>query len=128
MITNKQSLLLIEDDHDLREALQDRLRVLNISVVSVKDGEEALAALAQSKFNVILSDIGMPNISGLDFLKRIRADGNETPVLFMSAYDDRDRVLDALRNGAFDFLPKPVKSVELLAAVQRALNSSVNVV
>ncbi|GIL17022.1 MAG: hypothetical protein BroJett040_07730 [Oligoflexia bacterium] len=128
MTKNKQSLLLIEDDHDLREALQDRLRVLNISVVSVKDGEEALAALAQSKFNVILSDIGMPNISGLDFLKRIRADGNETPVLFMSAYDDRDRVLDALRNGAFDFLPKPVKSVELLAAVQRALNSSVNVV
>lgn len=120
--SGKRRLLLVEDDHDLRSILAERLESLNVEVIAVQDGEEAMQALDKKDYHIVVTDIGMPNVSGLELIKKVRSEGKQTPFIFVSAYDDKDRILEALRYGAHDFLPKPIKSVQLLASIQKVLD------
>jgi two-component system response regulator MprA len=111
-------VLLVDDDRALREAVSRALRLEGYEVVSATEGREALRLLAGDPADVVVLDVAMPVMSGLDVCRRIRSAGDQTAVLMLTA---RDRVADrvtGLDAGADDYLVKPFALDELLARVR----------
>ena len=110
-------ILLVEDDELLGSGLHDALTRASYPHEWVRDGRSALHAATTSEFDLVILDLGLPQLDGMDVLKQIRARGKATPVLILSARDaTRDRVL-GLNAGADDYLIKPFDLEELLARV-----------
>jgi two-component system response regulator MprA len=121
MATTTGRILLAEDDQRLRESLARVLTFEGYQVTFAADGHEALVALADKTFDVVVLDVMMPNVDGLTVCRRMRADGDRTPVLMLTArHEVTDRVagLDA---GADDYLVKPYALDELLARLRALL-------
>jgi len=111
-------ILLVEDDELLGSGLSDALTRAQYAHEWVKDGRAALAAALSSEFDLLVLDLGLPGLDGIEVLKQFRARGGTTPVLVLSARDStRDRVL-GLNTGADDYLVKPFDLEELLARVR----------
>ena len=117
------SILLVEDDVSLRRIMQLRLEAGPYRVTCVASAEEAFAAVERQPFHLIVSDLMKPGLSGLDLLKRIKADAPNTPVILLTAYGSVESAVDAMKSGAFDYLTKPVESTDLLMTVARALET-----
>jgi two-component system response regulator FlrC len=112
-------VLVVEDDPDLREAIRDTLEVAGQTVVAVDGGRAALAELARRPFALVVSDVRMAPIDGIELLKAVRAEHPVLPVLLMTAYAEVDRAVEAMRAGACDFLLKPFEPEALLAHIAR---------
>ena len=112
---------IAEDDESLRRVMEKALRRANHDVTSYADGESLLRALQRSEPDVIISDIRMPGISGLDMLKEIHASKPNLPVIITTAHSDLDSAVAAYQGGAFEYLPKPFDLDELLAVAERGL-------
>ncbi len=111
-------LLLVEDDELLGKAVKAGLKQGGYTVDWLTDGESALQALHSDEFDVMVLDIGLPRLSGLEVLQRIRKEQNVTPVLILTAYDTvSDRVV-GLDTGADDYLIKPFDLDEMLARLR----------
>ncbi len=117
------SLLLVEDDVSLRRIMQLRLEAGPYRVTCAASAEEAIAELERQPFNLVVSDLMMPGLSGLDLLKRIKTDAPDTPVILLTAFGSVESAVDAMKSGAFDYLTKPVESTDLLMTVARALET-----
>lgn len=117
-------ILLIDDDVDLGSMLTDVFAREGIKITHVEDGKAGLAKATSESFALILLDIMLPEIDGLQVLKQLRQSGVETPVLMLTARgDDVDRVV-GLELGADDYLPKPFYPRELIARVKALLRRS----
>lgn len=114
-------VLLVEDDLALREALSITLELEQISFTSVESAEAALATLKATRPGVLVSDIRLPGISGLDLLLRVRESHKDLPVVLMTAFADAHVAVEALRAGARDFLLKPFRPEQLIEVVKRYL-------
>jgi DNA-binding response OmpR family regulator len=111
-------LLLVEDESDLADFLCRALREATWAVDPVATGRAALAALAVTEYDLVVLDVGLPDLDGFEVCRRYRATGGRTPLLMLTARDalhDRVRGLDA---GADDYLPKPFAVEELLARLR----------
>ena len=117
-------ILLVEDDDNLREALHDTLALGGFPVVDASDGREALRQLGEQPFALIISDIQMAPMGGLELLARVRQQHRETPMLLMTAFGSVPQAVNAIRQGAMDYLVKPVEVDELLARVRRFRDAS----
>jgi two-component system, OmpR family, response regulator MprA len=116
--------LLVDDDRALREAVGRALRLEGFSVTLATDGPEALELAAESPPDIVVLDVAMPAMSGLEVCKRMRARGARTSVLMLTAKDGvRDRV-EGLDAGADDYLVKPFSLEELLARVRAGVRRS----
>jgi EAL domain-containing protein (putative c-di-GMP-specific phosphodiesterase class I) len=113
-------VLLVDDEPAIARALSRILQTAGHVVTSAQSGEEAVALLGTVPFDVIVSDIRMPGMDGLALLKAIRAKDLDIPVAFMTGSPALETVLEAMENGAFRYLTKPVDSDELRALVDRA--------
>jgi two-component system response regulator PilR (NtrC family) len=116
-------LLVIDDDRSLREVMELMLRGAGHQVAVAEDGLSGLKAATapEADFDFIISDIKMPGLSGLEVLKRLRAAGLTTPLVLVSAYAQPDTAVEAMREGAYDFIPKPFKPNDMLMVVDSAL-------
>ncbi len=115
------SVLLVEDDRPLGEATQMILKQYGYKILWVTDGAMALDAIADKKFDVIILDLGLPRVSGLDVLTTLRSNNMDVPVILLTALgtlQDRIRGLDA---GADDYLIKPFDVDELIARIRALL-------
>jgi two-component system response regulator FlrC len=112
-------LLVVEDDAGLREALIDTLLLAGYQCVEVDSGEAALVILNQQKFDMVISDIQMGGMSGLTLLQNIKDKYPNLPVLLMTAYATIDDAVNAMRDGAIDYLAKPFSPEVLLSQVSR---------
>ena len=110
-------ILIVEDDHDLREALSDTLKLAGYRVVEAQDGEAALKLMAGQKVGLVVSDVMMQPMDGHTLLKRIKASTPHIPVLLMTAYGMIEKAVEAMRDGAADYLTKPFDANKLLAQV-----------
>ena len=113
-------ILLIDDDRQLGAMLGDFLRTDKLSLTVCNNGEDGLALLHDKPFDLLILDIMLPGISGLEVLRRLRQD-NELPVIMLTARgDDVDRIV-GLEIGADDYLPKPFNPRELSARIKAIL-------
>jgi EAL domain-containing protein (putative c-di-GMP-specific phosphodiesterase class I)/CheY-like chemotaxis protein len=113
-------VLLVDDEPAIARALSRILQTAGHIVTSAQSGEEAVSLLGTAAFDVIISDIRMPGMDGLALLRAIRAKDLDVPVAFMTGSPALETVLEAMENGAFRYLTKPVDSDELRALVERA--------
>ena len=114
-------LLLVEDSVQLNKALTTVLKRNSYIVDSAFDGEEALLYIDQYKYDVIILDIMLPKINGLDVLKRVRTNKIDTPIIMLTAKSTTEDKIHGLDLGADDYLPKPFVVEELLARIRALL-------
>jgi len=110
-------VLVVEDDLDLCEALTDTLEIEGYRVLSANNGTEALSQLAKNKFRLVVSDIQMPFMDGIQLLNNMRQKHPEIPVLLMTAYGTVPKAVEAMQSGAADYLIKPFEASTLVEKV-----------
>lgn len=108
-------VFLVEDDAELRDTLQLALRNAGYGVDTVGDGEAADAVLTTGKYDLVILDIGLPKMNGIELLRRLRRRGDWTPVLILTAREGVDNRVTGLDSGADDYLTKPFELRELEA-------------
>ncbi|MFO7961795.1 MAG: response regulator transcription factor [Nitriliruptoraceae bacterium] len=114
-------ILVVEDDRSVRDALDRALRAQDLEVVTAGDGLAALSAVAEHDPDLVVLDLGLPGMDGLAVCRRLRADGDDRPVLVLTARDGVDDRVTGLDVGADDYLVKPFALEELLARVRALL-------
>lgn len=117
-------LLVVEDEIHLLDIIKKRLQKEHYSVDACADGLEAMDYIELTAYDAIILDIMLPGMSGLDILKRVRAAGNRTPVLLLTARDSIEDRVNGLDIGADDYLVKPFAFEELLARIRVMIRRS----
>ena len=117
-------ILLVEDKESLRRVLRLTLEQAGYSVTEAEDARAGAQEISRTPHRIVLTDLRMPHGSGLDVLKAARAADPDTPVIVMTAYGSIDEAVQAMKDGAHDFLQKPVDSNHLLLLVERALEQA----
>src|SRR5882724_4828340 len=117
-------ILLVEDKDSLRRVLRLTLENAGYSVTEAVDARDAMMEIARAPHRVVLTDLRMPHGSGLDVLHAARAADSDIPVIVMTGFGSIDEAVQAMKDGAHDFLQKPVDSNHLLLLVERALEQS----
>jgi DNA-binding NtrC family response regulator len=120
----KPSVLLVEDKDSLRNALRLILENKNYTVTEAADARIAFQELAKKPFQIILTDLRMPNGSGIEVLQAAKKLDKDVPVIVMTAFGSIDEAVEAMKSGAFDFLQKPVDINHLLLLIDRALEQT----
>src|SRR5262245_14692300 len=120
----KSRVLLIEDDHGITVTLQRLLASEGHEVAVEKRGDDGLARASKEAFDVVLSDLKLPGVSGLDLVRELHAAKPRLPVILMTAHGTTDTAIEATKLGAFDYLLKPFDMSELLELVTKALATS----
>jgi len=117
----RRNILVIEDNQDMCDLLKAGLSRRNFSVSTYLSGGEGLAALSQNVTDVVLADINLPDMNGLDICKTIADNASDIPVVIMTAFGSMDTAIDAMRAGAYDFVTKPLDMDILALALERAV-------
>ncbi|MBZ0269109.1 sigma-54 dependent transcriptional regulator, partial [bacterium] len=115
------TILVVDDDPALRRFLTDRLEYLGHHVEAVHDGESALSSAGRRRFDLVLLDLGLPGMDGLEVLDRFRALSSDEEIVVLTAHGSVEKVVDAMRRGADDFLTKPADMTLLEKVLERAL-------
>ncbi len=119
--TDDIRLLIVDDERSICEILGQYLRLKGYGVVIAKSAEEAVKIIKQEKIDLVLSDIKMPGMSGVELLKWIREYNRILPVLLTTGFPTLDSAIEALKSGAFDYLTKPFHLEEIGEKIKRAL-------
>jgi DNA-binding NtrC family response regulator len=117
----QRKVLVIDDDASLRRVMEMQLEEIGCKVVAVASGNDALAVLEEVAPALVITDLKIPGMSGLDLLKLLRADHPELTVIMVTAYGTVRTAVEAMKAGAFDYLTKPIDYDELALVVNRAL-------
>jgi len=121
--TTMQTILIIDDRESELETMSDALSNQGYRIVSTSSGEEALEIMKKQPFDVILTDLKMPDVDGMEVLKTARAMDSQPQVIMITGHGSIDKAVEAMRSGAEDFIPKPIGLSELREKVRKALES-----
>ena len=121
MPTNSYKILVIDDDLSMRELLEHMLSKQYQHVVCAESGKKAISMLKKNNYDLLLCDIRLGDITGLDVLRASKAQNPETVVIMISAYSSAETAVEAMNHGAYDYVPKPFNIEELEATVAKAL-------
>ena len=120
-MSTTRRLLVVDDDRAMREMLASLFKERGLSVEDAASADAALARAAEQDFDVVLSDVRMPGLSGVELVGQLRRLRPATPVVLMTAFGSIDSAVEAMRTGAFDYLTKPFEPDAVILAVERAL-------
>jgi putative two-component system response regulator len=115
------TLLVVDDDAYVLESISTLLKEYNYTVYTCQHSVDAMAMVEKIAFDVVLSDIKMPQVTGIELLQRIHAHDQQLPVILMTAFAELDVAVDAIKLGAFDFIIKPYSPSYLVHAVEKAV-------
>ena len=115
------SVLIVDDDKSIRSTLGTYIRSLGHEAEAAGDAADALGALAREKFDIVLSDVRMGGLDGIELLREIRADWPETVVILMTAYATVAQAVEAIHAGAYDYLVKPFSPEQVALRLSRAV-------
>ncbi|HDO23377.1 MAG TPA: response regulator [Nitrospirae bacterium] len=118
----KIEVLVVDDDPFILESLSAYLKAKGYLIVTADNAPAALDILKESIFDVILTDIRMPGMSGIELLDRINEMNYGTPVILMTAFAEIETAIDAIKKGAFDFVTKPFKYENIILSIEKAAN------
>ena len=124
MTQDHSSILVVDDDREMRQLLQDTLEEDHYRVVAASDGQEALKRMESEKFPVVVTDLRMKGMDGLGLLEQVVQKHPESNLIIMTGFGTVESAVDAMKHGAFHYLTKPVKTDELLVTVQKALREA----
>jgi len=113
-------LLLVDDEKEFVDVLAERLRIRNVDVSVAFSGEEALKKMDEFNFDVVILDVNMPGISGIDTLKEIKKKKPITEVLMLTGQGTIDAAIEGMKQGALDFLIKPCELDKLMEKIKNA--------
>jgi DNA-binding NtrC family response regulator len=119
-----EELLVVDDEPQMLIAINETLRRSGYSITTAGSGMEAIRRLKEKYYQLVITDMRMPEVSGLDLLRKVKSLAPQIPVILLTAYGTVQNAVDAMRDGAFDYLLKPFSSEALENVVRRALNSS----
>ena len=117
-------ILLLEDNELFASSLKEYLELENFEVVIAKDGEEVFELTYTNNYDLYLFDINVPKINGLDSLRMLRGNNDNTPCIYLTSYKDKDTLKDGFKSGADDFMVKPFDEDELLLRISALLKRS----
>ena len=117
-----RKVLLIDDDDSLRRVTEYSLHSAGFQVLSAADGKQGLASFRIDSPQVVITDIQMPGLSGYDVLQQIKSERPETIVIVITAYSSVEKAVEAMKQGAYDYLAKPFSRDELVIVVEKAFN------
>ena len=121
-MTNELTLLYIEDDTEILENVSFLLSRFVKKVYTAIDGEEALNVYAEQKPDILVTDINIPKISGLEVAERIRKENKKIPIIIISAYTDDEQLKKAKEIGVSTYVKKPFTLSDLKDAITKAIN------
>ncbi len=119
--SNTASLLVVDDQSSIRESMLITFRREGYEVEAAESGEQAVGIIEHKPFDLVLTDLRMSGIDGIELLKRIKSMSPETEVVVMTAYGSIEGAVEAIKSGAYDYLTKPFQPEELILLAQRAL-------
>nr|WP_319490916.1 sigma-54 dependent transcriptional regulator [uncultured Desulfobacter sp.] len=120
-MANAHSILVVDDELSMREFLEMLLCKKGYKVSLAKNGKQALNSIKQKKYDLVLTDIRLGDITGLDVLRAVKKEHQDTVVIMISAYATTEIAVEAMNEGAYDFVPKPFDNNELCATIAKAL-------
>jgi len=123
-INETPKILVVDDEQSMREFLDIMLAKEGYRVVCARDGEEAIGILEQDCFDLVITDIRMRNIDGLGVLRKVKAVNPSTVVVLISAFATAETAVEAMKEGAYDYIPKPFKVHDFKRIIAEALKSS----
>ena len=115
-------ILLVDDDRNTLEGLSEILSMENYEVVKAIDGKSAVRELKNSSFNVLLTDLVLPDFDGLELVDLAWKEQNEIMVIILTAFGSVKHAVNAMKKGVFDYLTKPIDIDELLIVLKKAIN------
>ena len=118
---NEGSILIVDDDQYVLESVSVLLKEYGYTISTCSNAPDALDIFLKKKFDVVLTDIKMPAMSGIELLGKIRETNKDIPVIMMTAYAEIDAAVAAIKNGAFDFIIKPYKPEYLIHSIEKAI-------
>jgi two-component system, OmpR family, response regulator len=121
MTPDDGNLLVVEDELFLQKAVVASLRFLGFQVTAAENGTDALRLARNRPFDLLILDVMLPGIDGFEIVRRLRGDGNQVPVIFLTAKDAHDDKITGLTIGGDDYLTKPFELEELVARVRSVL-------
>src|SRR5450631_268133 len=116
------NIFVVDDDRYVLESVSMLLRDAGFAVNAFSNGQDAIREFVSEPVDLVLTDINMPEMTGIELLEKIRYLDSETPVLLMTAYADLDTAVKAIQKGAFDFIIKPYRPPYLVHAIEKGLN------
>ena len=117
----KQTVLIVDDQESIRVALSRMLSKEGYEVLLTDEGEKALDVLREKKVNVMLSDLKMPKMDGLQLLKASKLVKPEVEVILITAHGTIEKAVGAMKDGAYDFITKPFKKIVIVNMIKKAL-------
>ncbi|MBU2630601.1 MAG: response regulator, partial [Proteobacteria bacterium] len=114
-------ILVVDDETSMREFLEVLLSKEGYMVSDAKNGKQAVNMIQKNDYDLVLSDIRLGDITGLEILKEAKKKNPDTVVIMISAYSTTEIAVEAMNEGAYDFVPKPFDNIELKQTIQRAL-------
>ena len=120
-MTDAHSILIVDDELSMREFLEMLLCKKGYKVTLAKNGKQALNSIKQNKYDLVLTDIRLGDITGLDILRAVKKEHLDTVVIMISAYATTEIAVEAMNEGAYDFVPKPFDNKELSSTIAKAL-------
>ncbi len=122
---SQAKILIIDDNPEVLETLSDVLENEGYEILTFNSGKEAIAQTAEEKPQVILLDINIPDINGIEILRRIKKIDRDIPIIMITAYGSMDSVIQAMRLGAYDYLNKPFNLDKMKILIKRALEAQI---
>jgi len=120
LILKSSTLLLAEDDKFVRESFGRVLSLYVGNILLAKDGEEALELFEKEQPDIIITDVKMPKLNGIELIKKIREENRSIPIIITSAYSDREYLLDAIKLSLVEYIIKPMKESQLNSVLENS--------
>ncbi|MDI6789231.1 MAG: sigma-54 dependent transcriptional regulator [Thermodesulfobacteriota bacterium] len=117
-----ESILIVDDEKNYLIVLKELLSEENYEVITAENAPQALEIFKESDFDLVLTDMKMPNMDGIELLENIRSVNSEVPVIIMTAYATVEKAVKAMKKGAFDYVTKPFQNEELKITVRKAID------
>ena len=117
-------ILVVDDDKSIRRTLKDILEFEKYEVIEASDGLDCMVKLKQNQFDVVILDVKMPKMDGMEVMEKIQAKKPELPVVMISGHGNIDTAVEAVKKGAFDFIQKPPDLNRLLITIRNAMDKS----
>jgi DNA-binding NtrC family response regulator len=122
----KKTVLLVDDDLDFRRALKKVLERSGHKAATACDGQEAIDFLSEYAIDLVISEVRMPQLCGIELMEQVKRRRIGTPVIFLTAYGEVESYMDLMNMGAFEYLNKPVEEEEVLRVAQKAMGIQSN--